>query len=346
MRAPAPDTIERCAIEVVEAARTVAGRPDQSLLDACLAAGLPMPYNCRSGECGECVARLVRGQVQELPGADPAVFTDAHRARGQVLACLCYPRGDVALSVALRDAVDPAIRETDTVIERVTRVTPTIVEVVARSAAPIAYRAGQYFEWVMPDVAPDRCFSAASRPDTTRLEFHVRLYPGGRVGDTLATGALAAGDILTLRGPFGSFRLSDDDERPAILVAGGTGLAPIKAMLEDAFARASRRPIRFFYGARTATELYHTETFAAWAGTQADFAFVPVLSAEPAGSPWTGVRGLVTDAVAAALSDAFGAEAYLCGPPPMIDAAEALLIRLGVDPADIHADRFTPANQR
>jgi NAD(P)H-flavin reductase/ferredoxin len=338
--------LENCAIEVLDAARTVAGRPDQSLLDACLAAGLPMPYNCRSGECGECRARLVRGRVHELPGADPAVFNDAHRARGEILACLCYPRGPVALSVTLRDQADPAIATRDAVVERVTRVTPTIFEVVARSESAIDYRAGQYFEFLLPGVTPDRCFSAASRPGTTRLEFHVRHYRGGRVGEALASGALAAGDILGLRGPFGGFHLSDDDERPAILIAGGTGLAPIKAMLDDAFACGRRRKMRFFYGAREAAELYHEPTFAAWARDHADFGFVPVLSAEPPQSSWSGARGLVTDSVAAALSDAFGAEAYLCGPPPMIDAAAALLTSRGIDPADIHADRFVPANER
>src|SRR5262249_58262585 len=119
----------------------------------------------------------------------------------------------------LRDAADPAIATIDTVVERVARVTPTIFEVVVRSDAAIDYRAGQYFEWLLPDVTPARCFYAANRPGTARLEFHVRHYPGGRVGEALATGALTAGDILSLRGPFGSFRLSDDDERSAILVA-------------------------------------------------------------------------------------------------------------------------------
>jgi NAD(P)H-flavin reductase len=103
--------------------------------------------------------------------------------------------------------------------------------------------------------------------------------------------------------------------------------------------------MRFFYGARDAAELYHAEIFAEWARAHAGFAFVPVLSGEPPGSAWTGARGLVTEAVAAALSDAFGAEAYLCGPPPMIDAATDLLVRLGVDPSDIHADRFTQAKE-
>jgi NAD(P)H-flavin reductase len=173
----------------------------------------------------------------------------------------------------------------------------------------------------------------------------VRHYPGGRVSEALATGALAAGDGLGLRGPFGSFRLSDAEERPAILVAGGTGLAPIKAMLEDAFARGCRRPMRFFYGARNAAELYHHDMFASWARTQPDFAFVAVLSAEAGDAPWTGARGPVADALAATVGDAFGAEAYLCGPPPMIDAAAALLVARGVDPADIHADRFAPANE-
>ena len=104
--------------------------------------------------------------------------------------------------------------------------------------------------------------------------------------------------------------------------------------------------MRFFYGAREAAELYHEPIFAAWARAHADFAYVPVLSAEPPRSSWSGARGLVTDSVAAALSDAFGAEAYLCGPSPMIDAAAALLTSRGIDPPDIHADRFVPASER
>ena len=325
----------------------VQGRHDQSVLDACLAAGVAFPYNCRSGECGECLATVCAGNVHELAGADPAVFNDTHRRQKMMLACLSYPRSDVTLSVHLREAGGPPIREFDAIVQSVRRHGPTIVEVVVRTQAPVEYRAAQYFDWVLPGIAPDRSFSAANRPGSTRLEFHVRIYPHGKVSEYLARNEIMAGDILTLRGPFGSVELVHDDFRPAILVAGGTGLAPIKAVLDAAFADGSRRPLQFFYGTRRQEDLYHVDTMMAWARAHPNFTFVPVLSDEPAQSGWTGERGLVTEALTRNVSDAFGAVAFMCGPPAMIDAAIPVLRKLGIDRDDIHYDKFTPvASQR
>jgi naphthalene 1,2-dioxygenase ferredoxin reductase component len=329
------------ALQILDGDR-VSGSADQSVLDACLDAGVAFPYNCRSGECGECLARLVSGDVRELPGADPAVFDDQKRRQGFILACLSYPRSDLELAVQLRADSGPPIREFDTIVTSVRRHSPSIVEIVVRADPPIDYRAGQYFDWVLPGIAPHRSFSAANRPGTSRIEFHVRVYPGGRVSQRVARGELMAGDVLTLHGPFGSAGLSADEYRPAILVAGGTGLAPIKSVLDEAFARGSSRSLQFFYGTRRREDLYHLETMTAWASKHPNFSFVPVLSDEPKASDWTGERGMVTEAVARDVTDAFGAEAFLCGPPPMIDAAIPLLRKLGVDNADIHYDKFTP----
>jgi len=320
----------------------VDGRHDKSVLDSCLAAGVAFPYNCRSGECGECIASICAGEVHELPGADPAVFNDTHRRQGMTLACLAYPRSDITVAVDLRESSGPPIREFDAVVHEVKRHGPTIVEVVVRTEAPVEYRAAQYFDWVLPGVTPDRSFSAANRPGSTTLEFHVRIYPGGKVGKLLARHEIAPGDVLTLRGPFGSVGLESDDYRPAILVAGGTGLAPIKAVLDAAFAEGCGRPLSFFYGTRRQEDLYHLDTMAAWTRAHPNFSFLPVLSDEPAASSWTGERGLVTEALARNVTDAFGAVAFMCGPPPMIDAAIPVLRRLGVDRDDIHYDKFTP----
>jgi len=125
------------------------------------------------------------------------------------------------------------------------------VEVSVETQAAIDYRAGQYFEWIVPRISPNRSYSAANRPGTTHIEFHVQLYKQGQISRIVASGLLGEGAILTLKGPFGNFRLSSDDQRPAILVAGGTGLAPISAMLDEAFTSGSRRSFRFFYGERT-----------------------------------------------------------------------------------------------
>ena len=226
---------------------------DQTLLDCCIQAGIPAPYNCRSGECGECKAKLLSGEVYEMPGADPAIFNDTHRNAGELLLCMCFPRSPVVVDVPLK-AEETAIRPTtiNTMVELVERVTPSILQVCVETPGPVTYRAGQCFEWVLPGIKPNRIYSAANRPGSDRIEFHVRIYPGGKVGE-FVTEHLAPGQSLELVGPFGQFGLSASDWRPAICIAGGTGLAPVQAILDQAFAHGDGRPIQFFYGARCET---------------------------------------------------------------------------------------------
>lgn len=330
------------AITIVEAGRIIEGRPDQSILDACLVAGIPMGYNCRSGECGDCLSECVSGEVYELPGADPAIFSAAQRARGLMLSCMCYPRSDLVLSSQLQAEPRAAIREFDTVVKEVKRHGAAIVEIAVEAGATVDYAAGQYFEWVIPGITPNRSYSAANRPGTNRLEFHVRLYEGGKISRRVDLAEIARGDILTLKGPYGTFGLTSHHERPAILVAGGTGFAPMCAVLDEAVAAGSPRSFRFFYGTRRAGDLYRLDKVEAWRKRGVKLEFIPVLSDEPADSTWDGERGLVTAAIAHRFYDGFGAEAYLCGPPPMIDAAIALLERTGIDRSDIYYDKFTP----
>lgn len=322
---------------------TVPGRAGQSLLDAFLAQGVAMPYNCRSGECGECVARLVSGQVHELPGADPATYTDAMRADGQILTCLCYPRSDLVLRVPLRDHAAPRIRDFDAVIERVEWHGARTAQVVLRCPETIAFSAGQYFEWWAPGATTPRSYSASNPPGSERLEFLVRIYPGGQISERLKRRELASGDILTLRGPFGTYEFAMADSLPAIFVAGGTGIAPAKSIVSAALAAHCARPLHVFHGARDRSELQCSQDLAALARQHPRLQFVPVLSDEPLASDWTGARGTVVDALAAGLGDAFGAQAYLCGPPAMIDQAIDVLERRGVVRSDIYCDKFVPA---
>lgn len=315
----------------------------QNILEACLAAGVPMPYNCRSGECAECRAVLVEGTVEESPGADPAVFTDADRDKGRILTCLCAPTSDVTLRIALRDGTAaPKIERVNAMVERVERVSASIVQVEVETPWEIAYRAGQYFEWGLPGIAPNRYFSAANRPGSARIVFDVRLYPGGKVSEFVRT-SLHAGTPIEIGGPYGHFGFSDNDHRPALCVAGGTGLAPIKAMVEEAVARESPRPIRLFYGARTAEDLYDLDLLDGWAAAHPAFEYKIALSGEPAGTAWSGARGPVSVLVEDEVFDGFGLEAFLCGPPPMIDATLPILETIGIDPDDVYADRFSPA---
>lgn len=314
----------------------------RTLLDACIAAGVAISYNCRSGECGECMAALVKGDVYELPGADPAIFTEAHRAQGKILTCMCFPRSAITLDIPLQQGVS-AIRPStmNVMVKRAERLTPTIYGVTVDTPWPVEYYAGQAFEWVVPGIAPNRTYSAANRPGSDVIEFHVRVYPGGRIGAFVSE--LTAGQPLQLVGPYGQFRLSGNDWRPALCVAGGTGLAPVMSVLDHAAATKDQRPIRLLYGARSQDELYCLDRIGALTRLLPNFEFVPILSDEPSASDWTGARGLVTDLLAEQVGDAFGLEAYLCGPPAMIDAAADVLTRFGALEQDIRSDRFVQA---
>ena len=329
-------------VKLLPEGNALACEASQTLLDACIAAGVPISYNCRSGECGECMASLVSGKVHELPGADPAIFTQSHRSQGKILTCMCFPRSALTLDIPLH-ADAPAIRPAavNAIVQRVERLTPSIYGVTVETPWPIEYYAGQAFEWVVPGIAPNRTYSAANRPGSDTIEFHVRVYPGGKIGAFVAD--MTAGQPLQLMGPYGQFRLSANDWRPALCVAGGTGLAPVMSLLEQAAANRDKRSIRLFYGARSQEELYGLARIEALAAMLPDFVFTPVLSDEPQGSGWTGARGLVTDVLAEEVGDAFGLEAYLCGPPLMIDAAVDVLTRFGALEQDIRSDRFVQA---
>jgi phenol hydroxylase P5 protein len=323
--------------------QVVAARKEESLLDACLTQGVPLPYNCRSGECGECLARLVNGKVRELPGADPAIYSDEMRRDGLILTCMCYPETDIVVNVPLRATSQPQIQHFDAVIERVTWFGERTAQVTMRCPAPIDFRSGQYFEWFAPGTSSARSYSASNLPGSTQLEFLVRIYPGGKVSSLLQRHELAAGDIVSLRGPFGSYVFNPDDPGSAIFVAGGTGLAPIKSIVESALASETSRQLILFYGARNKQELGCAEKLQQWAGQYPQLQFIPVLSEEPENSDWTGRRGTVVDAMKSELGEQFGAQAYLCGPPPMVDLATAVLERSGLSPADIYCDKFVPA---
>ncbi|MBI3436930.1 MAG: 2Fe-2S iron-sulfur cluster binding domain-containing protein [Proteobacteria bacterium] len=336
-------TVPAFDLKLLPSGSALTCRSDQTLLDACIQIGLPVPYNCRSGECGACMAKLNSGQVQELPGADPAIFNDRHRARGNILTCLCFPKSDIVLDLALIETESASIRPTtvDTIVRRVDKLTPTIYRITVETPRPVEFHAGQCFEWVVPGVAPNRTFSTANRPGTDSIDFHVRIYPGGKIGTFVSR--MSSGGTLQLLGPFGHFGLSSNSWRPAVCVAGGTGLAPIMSVLDKAFHVKDTRPIHLLYGARSRDELYCSRILRDWVRSVPSFTYTPVLSEEPADSGWSGRRGLVTDVMMEHLGDVFGLEAYVCGPPAMIDAAVSGLERAGVLEGDVRTDRFVQA---
>lgn len=331
----------------------LAAQAEESLLQAALREGLPFPHNCRVGGCGECKCRLVSGKVKEL--TDKSYLLSAEELQqGFILACQSRPRSDMVVEVALREAAaaHPAV-ETTGRITGLHRLTADIAHLVLALDAPMRYSGGQYAELSVPGLPGEQgeavrsySFASAHDPaDPTRVDFFVRKVPGGLLSPRLVDEA-RLGEVLHVRGPHGQFGMGSGDG-PMVCVAGGSGLAPIKAMLEQAVSQhQATRPLTLVLAARTEADLYGLDAIDAirrrWSGR---FRFVPVLSAEPDGSGWAGLRGMVADRLSEVLGERMGEhQAWLCGPPPMIDACEAVLCGAGVPAARVHADRFLDAS--
>jgi NAD(P)H-flavin reductase/ferredoxin len=323
--------------------------PGQTLLQAALAAGLDWPNGCRVGLCGSCRCKVVSGKVRALTRFSPAL-TEQEQRQGQVLACRSELESDLAVeSDQLFAGSTDDDADMDGKVIRTELLTPLVllVEVALDRPQPRGYAAGQYARFEVPGAVPPRCFSFANacRGDG-RLRFFVRLFEGGKLGEWL-TGADRVGARVRISRPLGHFVLRDR-RRPVLFFAGGTGLAPILAMLEELAARpaAEHPPVRVAYAARDQQHLFHRRWLESvidrWAiGTPLEF--VSVLSREPRPSGWRGLRGYFFDHLPLLTAGFEQADAYLCGPPGLVDATQLHLIKHGFAASRIAADRFLPS---
>jgi NAD(P)H-flavin reductase/ferredoxin len=320
--------------------RPISVGPGETLLQAAQRQGVSIPYSCRVGGCGTCRCRLVSGQVKELTETG-YILSARELAEGAILACQSVPQTDVAIEVA--PAAEPILRSRSGRVVGQRRLTHDITALDVQLDQGLPYRAGQYARLsigALPGVARNYSFATPVQPDS-RVTFFVRKVPHG-VFSTFVNQQDVVGQPVQVEGPLGDFRLVNEDA-PALFVAGGSGLAPLLAMLQDAVdSGADGQPAVLLFGARTQRDLYALEQIDAiarrWRG---GLRFVPVLSAADDDSGWHGARGLVTAHIAAELRP--GTRAYLCGPPAMIDAAAARLEQHGVGRERVHADRFTTA---
>jgi xylene monooxygenase electron transfer component len=319
-----------------------------NLLKAALGAGLRWPHNCRVGSCGTCRARLVHGKIKPLQDFS-YVLSAEELDQGYILACQSRLRSDVVVEVDLQvgEAAGAVVKSASGVIESCTRLTHDILEVRIRLTEPMpAYVAGQYADVLVSGMSAARSYSFARAPsegEADEAAFFVRHVPGGQFTDWLHAGD-RSGERVTLSGPYGQFWLRESD-RPVLLIAGGSGLAPIRAILKEACKRNCQRQIIFLFGARTQRDLYCIEDIEEIRSQlNGRFHFVPVLSHEPGESDWRGARGMVTEFVHKQGLDLAACEVYLCGPPPMIDAAIDVLKNSGVADEQIFFDKFLDAS--
>ncbi|MCB9792512.1 MAG: fatty acid desaturase [Alphaproteobacteria bacterium] len=308
--------------------RDITVQPRETLLQAALREGIPFPNGCRVGGCGACKCRLAEGEVKELTETGYLLSAE-ELAQGYVLACQSTPRSDVRLQVELPERVAGQIVEQE-------RLTWDITRLVVQLERPLAYKAGQFAQVSLSGVTRSYSFASPSR-EGGQVELFVRHVPGGRFSGRVHEEDLR-GQAVQLEGPSGDCWLRPG-EGPLLFVAGGSGLAPILAMLREAAAAGETRPTTLLFGAREQRDLYLMEEIAQlaarWGGP---FRFVPVLSQAEDDAEWVGARGLVTRHIGAHLQP--GVTAYLCGPPGMVDAGVDVLSAHGVSPDHIHVDRF------
>ena len=320
--------------------------PDEAILPAAIRSGIGLPYGCRDGACGSCKSRLVEGRV--IHGVHQAkALSAAEEEAGWILTCCATPRTDCVVEArTVAGAGDYPPLKMPARVAALMRAAPDVMVMRLQLPATVAfkYRAGQYVEFILRD-GSRRSYSMANAPahlgDPPAIELHLRHMPGGKFTEHVF-GAMKERDILRLEGPFGSFFLREDSDKPIVLLASGTGFAPIKAIVEHMRAQGIARPTLLYWGCRTKADLYQHEWMLAAAAAMPNLRYVPVLSEAKPEDAWSGRTGFVHLAVMTDLPDLSGHEVYACGTPAMVDAAKRdFSARCGLPQEAFFADSFT-----
>lgn len=316
-------------------------RDHETVLAAALRQDVHLPDGCRNGSCGVCRAHLASGRVR-YPHGPPLGLTAFERNAGDVLLCRAVPATDLVLDVQeVAAAADLVIKTLPCRVARMQLLTREVMVLHLRlpPVETLRFLPGQYIDVLLPG-GQRRSFSLANPPhDSTHLEIHVGLVPGGRFSEEVFS-HMQMDALLEIQGPLGSFFMQENSTRPLLMVAGGTGYAPCKAMLRHLFENQIKCPVTLYWGARSKADLYEQMQAEQWAREQADFRFVPVLSEPQAGDQWTGRRGRVHEAVLADYAEFSKCDIYLAGPPTMVRGTRQSLLLKGADPAHIFSDAF------
>lgn len=323
--------------------RLVPVRPNETLLDAALRAQVAVPFECRSGGCGVCRATVLAGRVD--PGAyQKTALPDDARARGEVLLCCACALSDVEIELEAGAAArDSALPVYEARVERIERLAPDVVLLALRlpQGQTISFAAGQYINILLEDGARRSYSFTAASGSTDLIELHIRRQPGGRF-TTQVFDTMRVGDPVRFEGPLGDFVLREPSDKPLIFVAGATGFAPVKSLLEQAFKMGITRPLYFYWGVRKRRDFYMIELPQRWAREHPNFKFVPVLSEPGPDDAWDGRTGLVHEAILADFPDLSGYLIYACGSVKMVEAAKPAFVAQGLSEDQCFSDAFTP----
>jgi propane monooxygenase reductase component len=309
----------------------------ETVLNAAFRQGLMLMHGCKEGQCSACKSFLLDGDV-DLDRYSTFALPDFEEAEGWTLLCRAHAYSDLEIELINYDEEilqsGTPIRTIATRVEAVEPLTSDIRRLVLRPEEPFEFKPGQYVDIHIPGAEDEhRSFSMANT-DSDVLEFMIKLYPGGRFSGLLADGAITPGDELQVTGPYGVFTLRQSSPRRLLFIGGGAGMAPILSLLRSLSATGSEREATYYYGARTEDDLFHMQELSGL-----PCGFVPACSEESNG--WAGEAGLITEVVDRLEGDIAEVDAYVCGPPPMVEAAIALLEARGVPESHIYFDKFT-----
>ena len=319
----------------------------ETVLKAALRQGLFIRYGCKNGGCGTCKSRLIDGDIDEPPST--FCLNPSERDDGWFLPCVSVPADDCTVDISSMGLSEEEFLSGDQSGEYETRI--EINEALTKDIRRLRLRifdgegmkftAGQFANIQIPGTQLLRPYSMANSPgENNILEFVIKVFPEGKFSQLLER-RLKAGDSLQVHGPYGELRIRLS-HRNIIMVAGGSGLAPLLSMLYQLVEKGNDRPVQLFFGARTIDDFYYIEDIQAAQRRMPALEFIPVLS-KSWPDDWQGETGLVTEAISRHRESFRHYDAYLCGPPPMIDAATSLLVERGVRPRNVYFDAFYPA---
>ena len=324
---------------------TFAVAPGETILEAALRQGVGLPYGCRNGACGACKGILRSGELAYGDYQERALHPH-EKAAGKALTCCTRPLTDIVLEVReVSGAKDLAIRTLPARVEKVEKPAEDVAILFLKLPAGerLQFLAGQYIDILLKD-GKRRSFSMANAPhDDALIQLHVRKSPGGAFSNYVFD-QMKERAILRFEGPLGTFYLREDSDKPLIFVAGGTGFAPVKALIEHCLHEGIDRPMVLYWGVRSLKDLYMRELPGRWQREHGNFTFIPVLSDPLPDDRWTGRTGLVHQAVLDDFADLSGYQVYACGAPAMTDIARKTFVETrGLPEDEFYCDAFTPS---
>jgi propane monooxygenase reductase component len=321
---------------------------DQTILRAAAEQGIMLMHGCKEGQCASCKSFVLDGDDIELDRYSTFALPDYERDEGFTLLCRAHVYEDVRIELLNYDEEmirsGLPIQTAHAKVVSNSPVTHDMRHLVVQLVEPeeIKFFPGQYVDITLPGTDTTRSFSMAniSSRDSGQLEFVIKCYPDGRFSHHLAN-ELSVGDRLDVVGPFGVFTLREGREGNLVFVGGGAGMAPILSVLRSLVDRGITRKATYYYGARTRRDLCFDDELRALEQSLPGFRYVPALSEPVEGDGWDGEVGLITDVVRRHETDLADADAYVCGPPPMVEAAMVVLADLGAPEKRIYYDKFT-----